>query len=694
MKLHKPLLTAALTLMTMTSCIRIFPGADDNGGNTNVTPESALCFQPITYSSPVTVTGTAVFYKRGLILTEVSSEITAAKLGAPTSSPLPIRYAEIQVIDSAGSVVQCGKTDHQGNFKSLDNLNNPLTIPNTPGNYTIRVLSRANHTLSVPNGKPTFRYVASVKKDIYSNQLYNLSGTVNSSGSGSVTANLIAYARESQSSEILGGAFNIYNSMLVAYEYLAGNTGTSNLTCMNAKMDVYWKAGFNPAQYLYPSEDPNDLSTVSFYVRGDNQLFINGGVQGNVSSVDTDHFDDAVIIHELGHHVEDVCGKMDSPGGTHYGLYRIDPRLAWSEGWGNFFGTHIVRNNTALIHPDVSSQLNGKDWTYYLDTKGYSDGSVTAGTDLIFLNLIKAGNNPEQAGGNRYYDKVDPVQHPGEGHTREVSVSRSLFKGTNYCNGAPAGVVCAKSNNFPHYWKAFENNSAGVGMGKSTRTFRSSSLFFSILNSVAPTIMPSIDPILNDDEAQQRSGHSAYIQNGFLTWVPYGIKLVKSGSTTTACTPNLRLLPREEYSQATGGFSDQRYSSHFFLLDTSLLTGVTEINLEASYISGTQTDIDLILYKEGYRFNQDCTLDEYGDCMAWAKNLSSTDMILKDRSTGSNIGSTFSKKLTSIESLDSNHFYMLAVRAYTAHRTISDTTAYDYHLRTQSGEYLCPLISY
>lgn len=685
MKYCKTLLVSVIAIAA-NSCSPTLPNVGGGNAGGTVTPEVELCATSTTYSSPVTITGTATFFKRGLNLTKISGVVTNAKLSAPTSAALPIRFAEVRVLNAGGTTVQCGRTDGSGNLMALDGTS-ALTISNDPGTYTVKVMSRTNHTLSVPMGKSPFKYFASIKKDIYSNEVHNISGTVGSTGAGTISKNLVAYARESESSDISGGAFNIYNSLLVSYEYLSQNTGTSNLNCMSPKLDVYWKAGFNPAQYLYPSADPNNLGTVSFYVRGDNQLYINGGVMGNVSTKDTDHFDDSVIIHELGHHIEDVCGKMDSPGGTHYGLYRIDPRFAWSEGWGNFFGAHVIANNVIDINADLTAQLAGADWSHYLDTRGYEDSGVSSGSPLILLNLTRPGNDPEDAGSGRYYDKVDPVAHPGEGHMREVSVSRSLFKGTNTCSG------CANATNFEHYWKALENDPSGNGMGKSQYPFRSSVRFYNRLNAVAPSIMSAIDPILDTDEAQQRDGNSDYVVGGHQVWVPYGIKLVNTGSTP--CTTPLQIQPRQELAVVTDGLSDHRYSNHYFTIDLSVLPGVTQIILTATKTGGgTDTDIDLILYKDGYRFNQDCTTDSNGNCIAWPKDLSSSDMVLRDRSNGTNLNTTFTKTISGLGSLSSGSFYMLDVRAYTGGKTISDTTAYNYELTTQSGAKLCPSPTY
>ena len=677
------------TLLLVSACDGLPDSGRSGNASTPVSPESDFCTTSTTYTSPATITGTASFYKRGLAVTKSAGAVTQMTLDAPISTALPIKFAEIRVLNAAGSVVQCGQTNSLGALKALDGTST-LSIPNTAGNYTVEVVSRSYHTLSVPGGKNPFIYYVSIKKDIYSNEPYRLSQVVTSSGVGSVSATLTAFARESQSTEILGGAFNIYNSLLVSYEYLAQNTGVSNLACMNPKLHVYWKAGFNPAQYLYPSSDPNDVPTVSFYVRTENQLFINGGVLGNVSSKDTDHFDDTVIIHELGHHVEDVCGKIDSPGGTHYGLYRIDPRFAWSEGWGNFFGAHIVHNNIASLNPDLSAQLSGARWDQYLDTSGYNEGATTSGASLIILNLIKPGSSPESiatSGGTRWYDKVDSTVYPGEGHTREVSISRSLYKGTNTCT-----TYCTNTNNFEYYWKAFENDPAGIGMGKAQYPFRSSVRFYNRLNAALSGSMTAIDNILDTDEAQQRDVSSDYVVSGYKIWPAYAIKLVNTGGTP--CATPMRMQPRTETGSLTDGFSDHRYSNHYFVIDMSVLPGVTQINMSATKSVGTDVDIDLILYKDGFRFNQDCTTNDSGACSSWAKNTSSTDMVLSDRSVASTPGLPYSKSLTGLGGLSTSAFYMLDVRAYTANKIINPSTIYNYTLTTQSGANLCPSPTY
>ena len=660
--MKKPLLF--IVLIYLSSCTQSV-GTTDQAPTPSycatVVPEIAECTTTTSYTGGITVTGNASFYRRGLDLNHTSG--SGLTLGAKTATALPIKYAEVRIL-SGTTIVQCGTTDAAGALKAVDG-SAPLKIPGTTGTtYTIEVLSRVHHSM----GAPAFLAYTSVKKDICSNNLHSVSTTFSSS---SPTVTLTAQAEESLSSAVNGGAFNIYNDILSAYEYLSSNTGGADLSCLNPKLEVFWQAGFNPSQYIYPTADPAGLDPLSFYLRGQNQLYINGGKLGNVTSADTDQFDDAVIIHELGHRVEDACGKMDSPGGTHYGLFRIDPRLAWSEGWGNFFGANVTKNKLASINPDISGSLPS-GWLYYLDTVGYNDGTTQSGSNLIYLDLNRPGNNPEvyNVPNDLNYDKVDPIANPGEGHFREVSVARSLFKSTNVCSN------CTGQNYFPKMWQAF------TSMGSSSYPFRSSIRFYNRLKAVmtAPEIA-NIDNILNNDEAQQRDGNAAYTSGTAKTWVPYGVKLVLSA---TACP--LEIHPHRDYFKTTNYLSDQRYSNHFYYLDRATLPSVSEINLVATYIAGTALDIDLILYKEGYSFPTETCLNQNssGDCVTYVKKTSSPEFIRSDRSSG------LVKRIDTLTSLSASIPYLLDIKAYTAGISVLDTTNYSYTLKTDSGAFLCP----
>jgi hypothetical protein len=106
----------------------------------------------------------------------------------------------------------------------------------------------------------------------------------------------------------------------------------------------------------------------SYFVRARNEICILGD-----RSVDSDEFDDCIVLHEYGHFVLANLSQDDSKGGSH-SSDRLDPRVAWSEGWGSFFacaalgdsryidtGVDPVRGSGARVEYDVATlRTNGE----------------------------------------------------------------------------------------------------------------------------------------------------------------------------------------------------------------------------------------------------------------------------------------------------------------------------------------------
>ena len=657
-KLKQSVLSLALIVTSLVSFGCNKASVDNSDHNPVEVAEIDLCSATTTYTTGSIITGTATFSKRGLIVNQAANQVTRLTLGGLVLN-IPIKFAEVRVLNSTGAVVQCGRTNLTGSLKALDGTSD-LRIPATAGTYIVEVLSRASYNPAVPMSKPPFSVLFSVKEDIYSNIVHKITKDVVTTGAGTYSGvSLNATAAEGISAKIEGGAFNIFNDIITSYEYIANNTGVKDTSCLNPKMSVYWKAGFNPAQYLYPSEDPGNLDTISFYIRDDKELYINGGVLGDVAMSDTDHFDDSVIIHELGHHIENVCGTMESPGGSHSGLARIDARLAWSEGWGNFFGAHIIRNNTNSINPNLTGDLPNGQWLQYFDSFGYTDGASTSGREYVKFNLARIGNantsetiyGPDGTG-SRTFDPVDSAANPGEGHFREVAIARGLFKSTNTC--ASPFANCANEANFEYVWNAFEKTSSG--MGQTIYPFRSSIRWLERFKAAkSGSLSGTLTAIFETQEAMQLAGSADYVISGSTTWVPYGIKLVPSASTCP-----IKIIPKAN----TANKSDQRYSNHFFYINRNDLPSVTQIKT-------VSTAIDLILLSEGYRYNEDCNSST---C-----SKSTSDSVITSSRSGTRV----------IDMSSAPTRTLLNIRVYTP-GSVAGGTEITYQLTDQSGAPLCP----
>lgn len=660
------------------------------------------------------MTGVAEYYKRSISLVVQNSKLMNMHLGDPIETALPIRYAEVVVYDSSSRVVQCGLTNADGELKALDGTSD-LTIPAIADDYEVRVYSRIKKTLAYA-GKPDFDINVVVKKDKYTNELYYLTSTTSSNGVDSSNVVLTAYARQTESAEINGGAFNILNVLYSSYDYIRSNTGTTNTTCLNDKLNVYWKAGFNPFQYYYTEADPSTLGSNSYYDDRDNTLYITGGKLGNINLERTDHFGDYVIAHEFAHHIEKVCGTLATPGGTHAILARIDPRLAWAEGWANYFAGVVMFNDIDILNPDFRTKMSNAgfantNWTYLFASEGFSDSVQNIGNGSGFMfDLKKDGKNPDSWQGGAYYgiafDKVDPSKYPGEGHFREGAITRGLFKLSTSC-GTSNGGTCIDSVSgtpisFNYFW---DSMNAITGMGSGDYPFKSSATFMEILKtqvtsatwntsykSFNETTTSEAMHLFSDEVFSTVSG-----SNIVNRWIPYGTELTtRTFGDCAATSPGYSNIyyiePRSDDPVLTATNSDQRYSNHYYTLDFNTLSSVDEISVDFTKITptGTNTEFDLILFQQDYFFNGDYSCSAYdsnGECSAYIPSrTTSSDVVKSDRRSGS----ISTKTITGLSSLDTSKKYLLNIRAYTPNKSISITTDYLYTITDQTGATLCP----
>lgn len=669
------------------------------------------CTTEYTYTDSINLSAQATFYKRSTEPVIVDNKIKNMILSDPISDALPIPYAEVAIYTSSKQLVQCGMTDFDGNLIGLSG--GALQIPDTPQSYIIRVYARAN--VQMPN--KGFTANAAVKEDPYTNKVYYLEDTFDSDGVNTTPIELVAYARQTDDVNIKGGAFNIYNNFIQAYTYLDENLSVpdAELTCLSTKFSMYWKAGFNPFQYEYPSADPNTLANSSYYKAETDSFYISGGQVGDISLSNTDHFDDFATIHEMGHFIEDQCGRLDTPGGSHAIIVRIDPRLAWHEGWANYFAGLVTNERQDFLNPELSTKLSAGttddlSWSFLFNSFGFSDSVQNVGNGTGFMmDLKRPGTSPGEWQTAPYFgftfDQVNPTLYPGEGHFREGAITRALFKMTvppaSLCTSCGLSVYASSPVVFNSMWQAFDANG---GMGDSTNHFSSSNQFLEKLKTLlTPATWASSVQGAADSEALHlfsdqnlASVSQKYVTTvsatAHLTWVPLGHQLVQG-----ACAKPTVLQARSDDPTLTGINSDQRYSNHFYMLDPSTLVGLNSISITFQKITGTNTDHDLIIFEEDYRFNGDyaCSVTETddGSCPSNSYTPSRTtnsSVVASNRAAASSLGGTYIKSISNLSTkLDSTKKYLLNIRAYTANQSLSSVTTYKYSISSNLGT-LCP----
>ncbi|MFN7728639.1 MAG: hypothetical protein ACK5P7_05750 [Bdellovibrio sp.] len=462
------LATAALGLAACGPADFLTPNSA--GGGAAIRPEGSE--KP--YSSPVAVGSSylrvlaqANFtrfddYSDAGVRTGAGTPANPYRQGLVNVETKPIRRAEIVVINNATeAVVQAGHTTETGDAD--------LQIPNVAGSYRVEVRSRADNTY----------LKASVLDNPYDKNYYriyrNFTVTTGTPNASTISAGASLLAPYNGAAE--GGAFNILDNILIANDYLrdhvkVNNTAGSADYCpasicsenfaVAPKVQIYWTKGLSPAAYFGSPSSP-----ISFFASNSGGslypgLYILGGLEGSVCA-DTDHFDNSVILHEYGHFLEHTYAISDSPGGSHNGNKIIDPRLAWSEGWANFFQA------AALGRPS------------YRDTQRNSECPATGSTGQVYTARLGFTDFDIET----QLGSQDTPSRTGEGNFREISISRLLWDSLTGSNQAgPFGAAqnsdgSAADLGFAVIWSSFRSLTSSAISARNVGHF-SNSLFTSL----------------------------------------------------------------------------------------------------------------------------------------------------------------------------------------------------------------------
>lgn len=434
----------------------------------------------------------------------------------------PIRYAEVKVFNSSGALIQCSRTDASGAFS--------VVVPNSGASNTLRISSVIYNT--------------ETKAFVYNNPTANTAHYIESSFTADSTKSIGTLTAEADG-DLKGGAFNILDKVHSANEFLVAETAncaTSFSSCVPftgaPSVRIYWDKGVNPGTYF-------GAGPISFYLPGERELYILGGESGDVDSSDCDHFDNSVILHEYGHFIEDVFSDTDSPGGSHTGDTILDARLAWGEGWANFF-------QAAVLNDPV-----------YRDTSGNPSGSTT----VFFDENLEAQVN-------------DVPTNSGEGNFREFSITRLLWDAIDSVNEG-AGVDEVTSE-FAELWTVFANPTNGFK--SSSNRFRNVGLFHEIQQALSG----------GSDWSSIRTGE---LHAG--SQVDYARAVTRGGACANTVIQAANIDPGQTEDGSLSN-SNQFASNDFYRIYHA--GGSFALSLSYTTNPAAPADLDLYLYSENYVF--------------------------------------------------------------------------------------------
>lgn len=533
----------------------------DNGGNSfparPQAPEKPYTGTPTSYSgATTTITASARFERYDDYIQ--SGGGTSANGLATMSLNNPIRYAEFHIYDATGNRIQQGETDGSGNISAV--------IPQASGSYSLWVNSRADNSY----------YRVSVLDNPYDQNFYSIKGNFALAGNEGSYGVSLPSAPAGNSTSLEGGAFNILDQVYISNQFLRekGNDGSCT-PCVNTfvvapKIPIYWTKGLSPGAYY---DSPN--TAISFFLnetsgsvyRG---IYILGGINGSVCT-DTDHFDRSVVIHEYGHFLESAYSKSASPGGSHNGNALIDPRLAWSEGWANFFQAAALGRSA------------------YRDT--VRNSGCNNGASLAFNDFNLEARQ----------DRDVPLNN--EGVFREISVSRMLYDNATGTSLGSAYNLNRDTDSqfgdvgFGIVWHTFK------AMGNSAYKFQNAGLFNELMKGyLAAYFTPT-----------QQNNHTSLLsyENQVDNQSLFGLKLIPQMSS---CSFNFASGYPEPDDRSGGVIvnSDQLRTNDFFRYDYDGNPANARVTLRYTHTTlSAPYDLDLFVYKENYTFLDGSDLSAY-----------------------------------------------------------------------------------
>ena len=388
--------------------------------------------------SSVTVSGKAT-YERVPFSSNVSLGLSYASTTAQ-----PIREAVVELIQSGGGTLTTTTTDSNGNYA--------LTAPANTSVF-VRVKAQSRRTTTPARD-------IRVLDNTSGNALYVLDSAAFNSGTTNQTKNLLAasgWGGTSYTSVRAAAPFAILDTLLAAAAFVVDN---GNATLDLPGLDVFWSPKNNSSS--------GDVSLGQI----DSTLYTSGSSGGPAAgiyvlgdeNVDTDEYDQHVLVHEFHHFLEDTISRSESPGGTHSPNERLDLRVAFSEGFANAFSGMVL--NDPLYSDSLGSQ-QGQRFSFSLESKlaapagWYNEGSISS----VTWDLYDAATDGSDAVALGYRPLYEALTGPLRSGPALTSVY-PFITGLKGRTGAPvAGIdtlVTSQSIHVKDEWGRDETNSGSV----------------------------------------------------------------------------------------------------------------------------------------------------------------------------------------------------------------------------------------
>ncbi len=285
--------------------------------------------------------------------------------------PAPARGVLVEAVQQAGPVLDTTVTDADGNYSLF-----------LPSNTLVTVRVRAEMK---QDGAPSWDF--RVQNNTSGDALYTLDSSVFDTQTTPITLDLNAGSGWDPGFQTYGDVraaapFAILDSVYQAVQLVLDADPLIQMPPLN----INWST-FNRTSANFDPANGDIITTAYFYGTGLQEIFVLAEVD-----VDTDEYDQHVLVHEWGHYLEDRLGRTDSPGGSHTISARLDPRLAFSEGWANAFSAMVLGDP---IYKDSLGLTQGSGFTFDVESNTavnegwYNESSVHS----VLYDIFDASND-------------------------------------------------------------------------------------------------------------------------------------------------------------------------------------------------------------------------------------------------------------------------------------------------------------
>lgn len=301
----------------------------------------------------------------GVTAIELSGRITfdrvphnGAGIGLDYSSITtnPAREVSLRVVDVSGAIIVSTKTDQNGEYQ--------VEVP-------VDTLVRVEVLAELFEADPSLYWLVRVNENSSSTSLYVLQGALVDSGELDQVRDLHAdsgWGGSSYSDERAAAPFAILDSIYKIFQRLR----LEGVSLALPELDIRWDTS---------------NSNGSFYASGSSDYIELAGLE----NVDTDEYDEHVIVHEWRHYYEDQVSRGDTIGGAHSITSQLEPRTAYSEGVGNAWSAIILDDP---IYKDALGNDQQSGFQIDIESSGFAEAGwyIEKSIQEIIYDLVDTTN--------------------------------------------------------------------------------------------------------------------------------------------------------------------------------------------------------------------------------------------------------------------------------------------------------------